>query len=73
MRFEFLKANLVVCINSINKAFANGLLTLIDQDLGIQSLIILKTALCLLCSGKSLSKINQFFKYTISNYHMVRR
>lgn len=45
MRFDFfLKKNLVVCINSISKAFANGLLTLIDHDLGIQSLIILKTA-----------------------------
>lgn len=35
---------LTVCINFISKAFANGLLTLIDHDLGIQSLIILKTA-----------------------------
>lgn len=40
----FLKKNLVVYINSISKAFVNGLLTLIDHDLGIQSLIILKTA-----------------------------
>lgn len=40
----FLKKILIVSINSINKAFANGLLTLIDHDLGIQSLIILKTA-----------------------------
>lgn len=43
MGFDFsLKKN--DCINSISKAFANCLLTLIDHNFGIQSLIILKTA-----------------------------
>ena len=40
----FLQKNLLVCRSSISKASANGLLTLIDHNLGIQSLIILKTA-----------------------------
>lgn len=53
------------CINCINIAFANGLLILIDHNLGIQSLIILKTLLYLQCTEKSLPEINQYSKHTI--------
>lgn len=67
----FLKKNLAVCINTISKAFANGLLTFIDHDLGIQSLIILKTTHVSCVLEKSLPEINQFFEHTIRNYQVV--